>query len=254
MLGTNIVGSNGVRLRDFSTDDLGGASRVIVGKHSTRILEGASSEERKQAKLEQYNKDKEILIGDSDRRDIENRVSFLNCRAAIITVGYSTELELREKGDRIDDALSATRAAIDEGYVAGGGVTLARVASSIDLKKLDENLRPAADVVIGACFRPITQILSNGFLDHTKIIAKILESNEHDFGYNAATNEYGDMIEFGVLDPKKVTRVALENAASIALLLLNTDVIIAEKPDDPSSWQPPTGWRPPADDNLNHKY
>lgn len=254
LLGTKVVGNDGVRLRDISIEDLGSASKVIVSKHSTRILEGASSQEKKSAKLSQYRQDSEILISESDRKDIENRISFLNGKAAVITVGYSTELELREKGDRIDDALSATRAAIDEGYVAGGGVTLAKIAGSIDLSELDEDLHKAADVVLGACFRPISQILSNGFLDHTEIIAKILESSSVDFGYDAAANQYGDMIEFGVLDPKKVTRVALQNAASIALLLLNTDVIIAEKPEDPSSWQPPAGWRPPADNNLNHKY
>ncbi len=254
LLGTKIVGNDGVRLRDISIEDLGAASKVIVGKHSTRILEGAASLESKEAKLAQYKEDFKILISDSDRRDIESRMAFLNGRAAVITVGYSTELELREKGDRIDDALSATRAAIDEGYVAGGGVTLAKIASSMDLSELNEDLHPAADVVLKACLRPISQILSNGFLDHSEIIAKVLKSKDVDFGYNAATNEYGNMIEFGVLDPKKVTRVALQNAASIALLLLNTDVIIAEKPEDPSSWQPPAGWRPPADNNLNHKY
>lgn len=254
LLGTNVVGNDGVRLREVASNDLGHASKVLVGKHSTRILEGRFSEDRKKLKIDQYIKDSEILISDSDRRDIENRVSFLNGKAAVITVGYSTELELREKGDRIDDALSATKAAIDEGYVAGGGVTLAKIASAIDLNDLSEDLRPAADVVLGACFRPITQILSNGFLNHSEIISKILDSKDFSFGYNAAKNEYGNMIDFGVLDPKKVTRVALQNAASIALLLLNTDVIIAEKPDDPSSWQPPAGWRPPAENNLNHKY
>jgi chaperonin GroEL len=254
LLGTKIVGNNGVRLRDISIDDLGFASKIIVGKHSTRILEGSTLQAKKSAKLSQYKQDSEILISESDRKDIESRISFLNGRAAVITVGYSTELELREKGDRIDDALSATRAAIDEGYIAGGGVTLAKIANSIDLTSLSEDLHPAANVILGACFRPITQILSNGFLDPTEIIAKILSSKDVDFGYNAATNKYGDMIGFGVLDPKKVTRVALQNAASIALLLLNTDVMIAEKPEDPSSWQPPAGWRPPAKNNLNHKY
>tara|TARA_B100000674_G_scaffold481058_1_gene481428 strand:- start:582 stop:2222 length:1641 start_codon:yes stop_codon:yes gene_type:complete len=254
LLGTRVVGSDGVRLKDISIKDLGEAKKAIIGKHSTRILESAIDLERRSAKLSQYSKDIEILISENDRRDIENRIAFLNGKAAVITVGYSTELELREKGDRIDDAISATRAAIDEGYVAGGGVALAKIADSIDLSDLDENLRPAASVVLESCFRPMKQILSNGFLDHESIMKNILSSKEFNYGYNSATHEYGDMIDFGVLDPKKVTRVAVQNSSSIALLLLNTDVIIAEKPDDPSSWQPPAGWRPPAENNLNHRY
>jgi chaperonin GroEL len=255
LVGTNICSpESGALLRDMTVASLGFARQVIVGKATTKIIDGRKDIVRVTKKLEQYNKDKEILLGESERIDLKRRLSFLNSRAAVITVGYSTELELREKGDRMDDALSATVAAIEEGVVPGGGVALLRAASMIDLTLVRESLRPAAEVLVESCRRPISQILKNGFIASEPIISEILESDNVNFGFNAANNTFVDMFEAGVLDPKKVTRTAIENAASIALLLLNTESIVSEAPDDPSSWQPPAGWRPPQNGNLNHKY
>jgi len=255
LVGTNICSpKSGALLRDMKASDLGLAKQVVVGKSTTKIIDGEKDSDRVSKKIEQYKRDQDILLGDSERIDLKKRLSFLNSRAAVITVGYSTELELREKGDRMDDALSATLAAIEEGVVPGGGVAMLRAANMIDLSEIDERLRPAAEVLIKSCARPISQILKNGFIDPEPIISKILESDNINFGYNAATNTYADMFDAGVLDPKKVTRTAVENASSIALLLLNTESIVSEAPDDPSSWQPPAGWRPPQNGNLNHKY
>ena len=172
----------------------------------------------------------------------------------MISVGYSTELELREKGDRLEDAVHATRAAIEEGVVPGGGIALLRAAEAVDLSELDPDLVPAAKVLLEACKRPIRQITENAFEDPDEIIEKILKSNDLNFGYNAATGAFEDLYEAGVIDPKKVTRVALENASSISLLLVNTDAVVSEMSDYPSGWQPPPTWRLPKDGGLNHKH
>ena len=124
----------------------------------------------------------------------------------------------------------------------------------VDVSEAPEELRGAASVVIEACKRPISQIVENGHIDPDPIIKKILSSQNLEFGYNAATNSFEDLVEAGVIDPKKVTRTALQNAVSISLLLINTEAIVSEVPDNPSSWQPPAGWRPPEDGTLRHKY
>jgi chaperonin GroEL len=178
----------------------------------------------------------------------------LKNKAAIISVGYSTELELKEKGDRVDDSICATRAAIEEGFVPGGGIAILRAANQVDLSELDKELVPAAKVLLGACVRPITQITENAFEDPEKIVETVLKSNNINFGYNAASGEFEDLVEAGVIDPKKVVRTALQNAASISLLLINTEAIVSEQADNPSSWQPPAGWRPPEEGKLEHKY
>jgi len=181
-------------------------------------------------------------------------MSFLNSKAAIVSVGYSTELELREKSDRVDDSLHATRAALESGIVAGGGVTLVRACQNIDTSKIPKKLMKAAEVLIESCNRPITQILSNADLDPKIIINKIKSSKEQFYGYNVVTESYGDMFEQGIVDPAKVTKSALTNASSIALLLINTETIVSEDPEKPTGWQPPAGWRPPDENSLNHKY
>jgi chaperonin GroEL len=186
--------------------------------------------------------------------DTRSRIAFLKNKAAIITVGYSTELELREKGDRVDDAICATRAAIEEGYIPGGGISLLKAANKVDLSELDKDLVPAAKVLLDACVRPITQIVENAFEDSGKIIKRVLSSKNVNFGYNAANGKFEDLVKAGVIDPMKVTRTALQNAASISLLLINTEAIVSEQADNPSSWQPPVGWRPPNEGGLEHKY
>lgn len=255
IVGTKVFSEEGgTPLSSACVSDLGFAKKVVVNKYITKILEGRSDPERMKNKVALYEEDLKSLIGDSIRADVKRRMAFLQSRAAIVSVGYSTELELREKGDRVDDAICATRAAIEEGYVPGGGTALLRAAARVDLSTLDKRLVPAARVLLDACARPITQIVTNAYQDAGEVISRVLESKDVNFGYNAATGKYEDIVKAGVIDPKKVTRIALQNAASISMLLINTDAVVSEQADNPSSWQPPPTWRLPEDGRLNHKH
>jgi len=255
LVGTKIFGKDrGVPLSGATIEDLGFAKKVVVNRFLTKILEGRKDEGIVKEKLSLYKREQNTLLGDNDRIDVAKRIAFLKNKAAMITVGYSTELELREKGDRVDDAVFATRAAIEEGVVPGGGTAILRAARAVDLESLEEGLRPAAQVLLDSCCRPIAQISENGFQDSSEIIKEVLSSDDFRFGYNAATGKFEDLIAAGVIDPKKVTRTALQNAASISLLLINTEAIVSEQADNPSSWQPPAGWRPPEEGTLRHKY
>jgi chaperonin GroEL len=255
LVGTKVFSSEGgVPLREAKMKDLGFAKRITVGRYSTKILEGRKDEARFLEKLELYRKDLTTLVGDNERIDTKKRIAFIQNKAAVVSVGYSTELELREKGDRVDDSICATRAAIEEGYVPGGGTALLRAAKQVDLSLLDDALVPAARVLIDACERPMRQIVENAYADSNKIIDKVLSVRNNNYGYNAATNVFEDLVQSGVIDPKKVTKTALENATSISLLLINTDAVVSEQPENPSSWQAPAGWRPPQEGTLAHKY
>jgi chaperonin GroEL len=255
LLDTVIVGEErGMPLSDVAVDTLGFASRVEVGKHHTNITGPKRNEARIQDRMDNYKKDLQKLVGDFELKDIRDRMAFLSSRASVLTIGYSTELELREKGDRVDDAMSAVRAAIEEGYVPGGGFALLRAASSVDLSKLDRRYHPAAKILLDSCWRPAAQIIRNASEDPDQILSTVALNSNISFGYNTAIGEYGDLIDMGVLDPKKVTRTALQNAVSIAMLLITTDAVIAENPDEPDGWQPPAGWRQKSQTNHNHNH
>lgn len=255
LLGAKIIGPEfGLEPQDVKVSDLGFANRVIVGKYDTKILESRKDSARLFSKLSIYKEDLQKIIGDTDRLDIKKRMEFLNNKAAVIVVGYSTELELREKGDRLDDALGATRAAIEEGYVPGGGMALFRAAAMVRLEEAPEEIREAAKILLESCSRPLRQISYNAFQDPDIIVNKALKCIDTDIGFNASNCKWEDLIVAGVIDPKKVTRTALENSTSIALLLINTEAVVSEEPEKPSGWQAPAGWRPPSDTNLNHKY
>lgn len=250
-----IGGDNGVPLSDFKTSHLGFAKKVIVDSYKTKIIEPTSFRNVVAEKIKLYRSGLNHLIGDLDRKDLQDRIGFLTSKAAVITVGYNTELELREKGDRVEDAIFAVKAAIDEGYVVGGGFALWRAAQAIEKSRLGEvpeSWHPAVRVLLEACKAPARQIIRNAGLD-PEIILKELDS-DLDVGYNTSIGKFGNLVEMGVIDPKKVTRTALENATSIALLLITTDAIIAENPQHESSWQPPAGYRLPSDTGLNHKH
>lgn len=253
LVGTKVAGVD-CSVANMEVSDLGFAGRVIVNQYSTRIVEGRKDEKRVAEKIAIYESDSQKLISDQMLIDSKNRISFLRSKAAVISVGYSTELELREKGDRVEDAICATKAAIEEGYVPGGGTALLRAAEMVDTSLFPDSILPAVRVVLDACQRPIRQIVKNADLDPEEIIRKVLSSNNSNFGYNAATGEFEDLVEAGVIDPKKVTRTALENAASISMLLINTGAVVSEQKENPSSWQPPAGWRPPEEGKLSHKY
>ncbi len=255
MVGAKVFGNTfGAPLASLRFDDLGFANKVVIDRSRTKILEGRRDQARYDQKMALYEEDSRKLISENMRFDVKKRMALLCNKAAIITVGYSTELELREKGDRIEDAICATRAAIEEGYVPGGGTALLRASSAVSLDELDPKLHQAAQVVLSSCRAPIRQIVENASEDGEEVISRVLESDDFKYGFNAATLEYGDMVGFGVIDPKKVTRTALQNAVSISLLLINTEAIVSEQPNNPSSWQPPAGWRPPETGKLSHKY
>ncbi len=257
LVGTKIFGPNyGTTLADVSIDDLGGAEKVVVNKWGTKIFGPKKNNKLVNAKIEYYKQCHDNLIGDKVRLGVRDRIALLTSKAAVISVGYSTELELREKGDRIDDALFATKAAISGGVVPGGGTTLLCAANSIDLSALDPKLVPAAEAFLDACKRPFNQICINAGLNPGVIEEKVMLGHEDSdmFGYDVANDRYGDMVEMGILDPTKVTITALKNASSIAILLITTDAVMAENPENESSWQPPAGWRLPSDSGLNHKY
>jgi len=257
-VGTVVVSEErGLPLSKIKLDDLGAAKQVIVDRNLTKILEPQGSQEQINERLEEYQEDKRKLINDRDKIDIDSRIANLKGCGTILYVGYSTEAELRQTGDRIDDAMFAVECAIESGYVAGGGSALLRAAHWVRIKKLpelDEDLRPAAEVLLGACVRPIAQILKNADEDVEEVLNKILPDANPNFGYNVAEGLYGDLVEMGVIDPKKVTKTALINATSIANLLIRTEAAVAERPEDPVGWSPPAGYRLPSDTGYNHKY
>ena len=257
LVGTNVFGDTyGTGLSDVSIDSLGYAKTVSVGRWATKIFEPRKDLVYIERKLNMYNNTSTNLIGENERLDMKNRANLLTSSASIISVGYSTELELREKGDRIDDALFATKAAIESGFVPGGGIALLSAANSIVTDELAGNVRSSADAFLDSCKSPFRQICENSGVNDAVVENFIINNGgaQSSFGYNAATDSYGDMIEMGVIDPAKVTITAIKNASSIAILLLTTNAVMSEKKDDESSWQPPAGWRLPSENNLNHKY
>jgi chaperonin GroEL len=257
LLGTKIVDEdNGISMESLDVSDLGFAKQVSVGSSLTKIIASKRNESLISSRVEQYKTDLSKLIGDLERRDVENRMSFLSSRAAVITVGYSTELELREKGDRVEDAMCAVRAAIKGGYVPGAGIALLKASEMCleELASLDEKYKQGAFAVLDACRKPFRQILHNASISHEDIENVILMNDDINFGFNVDTEEYGDLIEMGVIDPALVTITAITNAVTIAILLITTDAAIADVSANRDGWQPPAGWRPPSNGSFNHKY
>lgn len=253
-------GDDGVPISEFQEKDLGFAKKIIVDSFKTKIFEASKNVKLVEEKIRLYRESISHLIGDLDRKDINERIGFLSSKVAVITVGYTTELELRERGDRVEDSIYAVKAALDEGYLVGGGFALYRVSKLIREKYLKEpsdsikNWIPAIEVVLNACEVPANQIILNSGNEPKEILSKLIENTDINFGYNTASGEYGNLISMGIIDPKKVTRVVLENAVSISLLLINTGAIIADDPKAPSGWQVPAGLRLPDDSKLNHKH
>lgn len=251
-----IFGDEGLEISNFDTNCLGFAKKIIVDSSTTKIIEPNLNKELVQGKQSLYLSElNNNALGDLDRKDLQDRIKFLSTKVATIRVGYSTELELREKADRVEDAIFAVRAAIEEGYVVGGGYALLRAAHTVEtyrMTHIQKEWHPAIKVLLEACKAPAKQIIQNANQD-AEFILKELGSYD-DFGYNTGIGKFGNLVEMGVIDPKKVTRTALENATSIALLLITTEAIIAENPHQESGWQPPAGYRLPSETGLNHKH
>jgi len=220
----------GINLETLDIKDLGRAKKIKVEKEATTIIEGAGKTADIKGRIEQIKNEIERNTSDYDREKLQERLAKLAGGVAIIKVGAPTEAAMKEKKARVEDALHACRAAVEEGILPGGGVSVLRAIPSIEKLKLDGDERIGADIVKRALYAPIKQIAENAGVDGSIVAQRVMESKEQNFGYNALTHEYGDLIKMGVIVPTKVERTALSNAASIASLLLTTDAIISELP------------------------
>jgi len=212
--------------------DLGRAKKIEVGKEDTTIIDGAGEKATIEARVKNIRKQVEDATSDYDKEKLQERVAKLAGGVAVIKVGAATEVEMKEKKARVEDALHATRAAVEEGIVAGGGVAYLRARANIKNLKGDNHDQDAGiKIVMRALEEPMRQIVANAGDEPSVVVNKVVEGKGN-YGFNAATGEYGDMVDMGVLDPTKVTRFALQNAASVAGLLLTTDAMVAELPKD----------------------
>ena len=240
--GRVIAEEAGFKLENATLDDLGTAKRVRIDKDTTTIVEGAGEADGIKGRIAQMKKQIEATTSDYDREKLQERLAKLAGGVAVLNVGAATEVELKEKKARVEDALHATRAAVEEGIVPGGGVALLRSIASLDKVKADGDEKVGVAIIRRALEEPVRQIVNNAGLEGSIVVAKLLDG-EGSFGFNARTEEYADMIEAGVIDPTKVVRIALQNAASVSGLLLTTEAVIVEKPEEHSSGpaMPPGG-------------
>jgi chaperonin GroEL len=220
----------GVSLESLDIKDLGRAKKVHIEKEATTIIEGAGKGDAIKGRIEQIKNEMDRTTSDYDREKLQERLAKLAGGVALIKVGAPTEAAMKEKKARVEDALHACRAAVEEGILPGGGVSVLRAISSIDKLKLEGDEKIGADIVKRALFAPIKQISENAGIDGSIVAQKVQESKDTNFGFNALTHEYGDMLKMGVIVPTKVERTALTNAASIASLLLTTDAVISDLP------------------------
>ena len=230
--GTVIAEEVGLSLEKTTLAELGQAKRIEVGKDNTIIIDGAGKADAIKGRVAQINKQLEEATSDYDKEKLQERKAKLAGGVAVIKVGASTEVEMKEKKARVEDALHATRAAVEEGIVPGGGVALLRAKVVVAGLKGDNHDQDAGiTIVLRAMEAPLRAIVFNAGDEPSVVVNKVMEG-KGSFGYNAATSEYGDMLAMGVVDPTKVTRVALQNAASIAGLMLTTACMVAESPED----------------------
>ncbi|HPE61175.1 MAG TPA: chaperonin GroEL [Thiolinea sp.] len=238
--GTVISEEVGLSLDGVTLDDLGRAKRVVITKEDTTLIDGAGSADDIKARVDQIRAQVETTTSDYDREKLQERVAKLAGGVAVIKVGAATEVEMKEKKARVEDALHATRAAVEEGVVPGGGVALIRALVALDnLKGENHDQDMGIAIARRAMEEPLRQICANAG-DESSVILNRIKDNSGSFGYNARTSEYGDMIEMGILDPTKVTRTALQNAASVAGLIITTEAMVAEIPKKEAP-MPPAG-------------
>ncbi len=242
LTGATVVSEEvGMSLETATLQDLGSARKVTVGKENTVIVDGAGQKEEIDARVATIRTQIEEATSDYDREKLQERVAKLAGGVAVIKVGAATEVEMKEKKDRVDDALHATRAAVEEGVVAGGGVALVRVIRALEgLTGANDDQTAGINILRRAMESPLRQIVTNAG-EEASVVVNAVKNGEGNYGYNAASGEYGDMIDMGILDPAKVTRSALEHAASIAGLMLTTEAMITDAPDDNKSSAPDMG-------------
>ena len=225
----------GLSLENATLNDLGHAKKVIVSKENTTVIDGSGQSAEIDARVKQIRMQIEEATSDYDKEKLQERVAKLAGGVAVIKVGAATEIEMKEKKDRVDDALHATRAAVEEGVVAGGGVALVRAVKALETLKGDNDDQTAGiNILRRAMEAPLRQIVTNAGEEASVVLNKVKEGSGN-FGYNAASGEYGDMLVMGILDPTKVSRSALEHAASVAALMLTTECMITDAPEDKGS-------------------
>ncbi|WEJ57807.1 chaperonin GroEL [Devosia sp. FJ2-5-3] len=231
----------GIKLENVTIDMLGTAKRVEITKENTTIVDGAGTADDIQGRVGQIKAQIEETTSDYDREKLQERLAKLAGGVAVIRVGGSTEVEVKERKDRVDDALNATRAAVEEGIVPGGGVALLRAAAAITVKGANADQEAGISIVRRALQEPVRCIANNAGAEGSVVVGKILENAAASFGYNAATGEYGDLVALGVIDPVKVVRTALEDAASVASLMITTEATIVDAPKDAAPAMPGGG-------------
>lgn len=241
--GTVISEEKGYKLENATVTYLGTAKKVVIDKDNTIIVEGAGKKEDIKKRVNEIKAQIEKTTSDYDKEKLQERLAKLSGGVAVLKIGAATEVEMKEKKARVEDALHATRAAVEEGIVPGGGVALIRVSTLLDkLKGDNDDQRIGIDIIKKAIEAPLRQIVENAGVEASVVINEI-KKNKDDYGFNALTEEYQNLIKAGVIDPTKVTRVALENAASVASMLLTTEAVICEKPEKekPAPMMPPGG-------------
>jgi chaperonin GroEL len=221
----------GIKLENVTLDMLGRAKKVVITKDDTTIVGGAGKKADIEARVAQIKQQIEDTTSDYDREKLQERLAKLAGGVAVIRVGGATEIEVKERKDRVDDALHATRAAVEEGILPGGGVALLRSLKALDaIETHNADQKAGVEIVRRAIQVPARQIVQNAGEDGSLIVGKLLEHGNYNWGFNAATGEYQDMVKAGVIDPAKVVRTALQDAASVASLLITTEALVADKP------------------------
>jgi chaperonin GroEL len=243
--GKAITEDLGIKLENVKIEDLGRAKRVRIDKDNTTIVEGAGKTADIQARISQIKKQIDDTDSDYDKEKLQERLAKLAGGVAVINVGAATETEMKEKKARVEDALHATRAAVEEGIVPGGGVALLRSISGLEKLKLSGDEQTGVDIVKRALEEPIRQIAFNAGMEGSVVVQKVKELKTNE-GYDAEKNAYGDMIASGIIDPKKVTRSALQNASSIASLMITTETIVTDIPEENKAPAGMPGGMPPG--------
>jgi chaperonin GroEL len=226
--GKSIAEETGIKLEKVTIEDLGSAKRITVDKDNTTIIDGAGNQTAIKARIKQLGTQIEETTSDYDREKLQERLAKLAGGVAVIKVGAATEMEMKEKKARVEDALHATRAAVEEGIVPGGGVALLRAALVLDSLHLEGDEKIGVAIIKRACEEPTRQIVNNAGQEGAVIIEHIRSGGTGNYGFNAATGQYEDLVKAGVIDPTKVTRSALQNASSIASLMLTTEAMVCE--------------------------
>jgi len=237
--GKAITEDLGIKLENIKLEDLGRAKKVVVDKDNTTLVEGAGKANAIEGRIKQIRAQIEETTSDYDREKLQERLAKLAGGVAVIKVGAATETAMKEKKARVEDALNATRAAVEEGIVPGGGVALLRASKAVDRVKADGDEKVGAMIVKRALEEPIRQIVENAGLEGSVIVEKVKSETVANRGYDADSMEYVDMVQAGIIDPTKVERVALQNAASIASLLLTTEALITDIPEERPAAAPP---------------